>query len=83
MGGWITRPDLVVIFVGMLHDEEGGSRRSMSNASECDLFEVSAKYKLFLYGGLCESFVTVVAEVDVGLFLLEVKKSLLFVLLVL
>ena len=83
MGGWIIRPNLVVVFVGMLYDKEGGFRRSTSNASECDLLEVSVKYKLFLYGRLRESFVTVAAEVDVGLFLLELKKPLLFLFVVL
>ena len=78
MGGWISRPDLVIVFVDMLYDEEGGSRRSMSNESECDVLKVSVKYKLFLYGRLPESFVTVAAEVDFDMFLLEIKELLIF-----
>ena len=50
----------------------------MWNESECDLLEVSVKYKLFSYGRLRESFVTVAAEVDVDMFLLEIKESLIF-----
>ena len=53
----------------------------MSNESECDLLEVSVKYKLFSYGRLRESLVTVAAEVDVDMFLLEVKELLIFKLL--
>ena len=34
MGGWITRPNLVIVFVDMLYDEKGGSRLSMLNDSE-------------------------------------------------
>ena len=50
----------------------------MSNESKCDLLEVSVKYKLFFYGRLRESFVTLAAEVDIDKFLLEVKESLTF-----
>ena len=53
----------------------------MSIELECNLLEVSVKYKLFSHGCLHESFITVAAEVDVDLFLLEIKESLLFVLL--
>ena len=55
----------------------------MSKESECNLLEVSVKYKLFSHCRLRESFVTVAAEVDVDFFLLEIKESLLFLLLVL
>ena len=50
----------------------------MSNESECDLLEVSVTYKLFSYGCLRESFVTVAAEVNVDMFLLEIKELLIF-----
>ena len=55
----------------------------MSNEPESVSLEVSVKKRFFMYGRLCKSFVTVAAGVDVDSFLLEIKESLLSLLLVL
>ena len=62
----------------MVHDERRGICRLMSNKAVCALLDVSVKWKMFSHGGFRESFVTVAAEVDVDLFLLEITESLIF-----